>query len=132
MAMEECPSHRCRLSVAMIVRNEEEVLSRSLESVRAIADEIVVLDTGSTDGTPDWIRREVLWSESAEREVALFFRSEDGAQEEMRERAIAATRQLAKRQLTWLRREHGWIWYDLQEGGAWAAINDALKIFLEV
>jgi len=34
--------------------------------------------------------------------------------EEMRNRAIAATRQLAKRQLTWLRRETACVWYDLQ------------------
>ncbi|MEQ8232559.1 MAG: tRNA (adenosine(37)-N6)-dimethylallyltransferase MiaA [Gammaproteobacteria bacterium] len=34
----------------------------------------------------------------------------DGAQ--MRERAIVATRQLAKRQLTWLRREHGAQWFE--------------------
>lgn len=33
---------------------------------------------------------------------------------EMRDKAIAATRQLAKRQLTWLRRENASIWYDLQ------------------
>lgn len=33
---------------------------------------------------------------------------------EMRDTAIAATRQLAKRQLTWLRRENASIWYDLQ------------------
>ena len=33
-------------------------------------------------------------------------------QEEMREKALAATRQLAKRQLTWLRRETGALWYD--------------------
>ncbi len=44
-------SSRPRLSVAMIVRDEEQVLSESLDSVRAIADEIVVLDTGSTDRT---------------------------------------------------------------------------------
>jgi len=42
---------RPRLSVAMIVRNEEDVLAASIESVRTIADEIVVLDTGSTDQT---------------------------------------------------------------------------------
>lgn len=34
-------------------------------------------------------------------------------QAEMRERAVAATRQLAKRQYTWLRRERGALWYDL-------------------
>src|SRR5688572_24897499 len=44
------------LSVAMIVRNAEDLLCQSLDSVRAIADEIVVLDTGSTDGTVDSAR----------------------------------------------------------------------------
>ncbi len=35
----------------MIVRNEEELLPRCLESVRGIVDEMVVCDTGSQDGT---------------------------------------------------------------------------------
>jgi tRNA dimethylallyltransferase len=38
--------------------------------------------------------------------------------EQMREKAIAATRQLAKRQLTWLRRESASLWYDLQAEGS--------------
>jgi tetratricopeptide (TPR) repeat protein len=37
----------------MIVRDEQEVLAESIESIGQIADEIVVLDTGSTDRTPD-------------------------------------------------------------------------------
>ncbi len=32
---------------------------------------------------------------------------------EMSRQALAATRQLAKRQLTWLRQESGALWYDL-------------------
>ncbi len=44
---------RPRLSVAMIVRDEQEVLAESIESVGKIADEIVVLDTGSSDRTPN-------------------------------------------------------------------------------
>ncbi len=40
-----------RLSVAMIVRDEEAVLAESIRSVESIADEIVVLDTGSVDNT---------------------------------------------------------------------------------
>jgi tetratricopeptide (TPR) repeat protein len=40
-----------RLSLCTIVRNEAENLPRCLESVRDGVDEIVVLDTGSTDGT---------------------------------------------------------------------------------
>ncbi len=46
-----------RLTVAMIVRNEESVLAESLASVRLIADEIVVLDTGSTDQTVELARQ---------------------------------------------------------------------------
>jgi len=52
MAAESPPSRRWRLSVAMIVRDEQEFLATTLESVRPIADEILVLDTGSTDQSP--------------------------------------------------------------------------------
>ena len=41
----------------MIVRNEEKFLDGCLESVRGIADEIVIVDTGSTDATLDIARR---------------------------------------------------------------------------
>ncbi len=39
------------VSLCMIVRNEEKVLTRCLDSVRGIADEICITDTGSTDKT---------------------------------------------------------------------------------
>jgi hypothetical protein len=39
------------LSLCMIVRNEERHLARCLESVKHIAGQMVVLDTGSTDAT---------------------------------------------------------------------------------
>ncbi len=39
------------ISLCMIVKNEEEVLARCLESVSGLADEIIIVDTGSTDGT---------------------------------------------------------------------------------
>src|SRR5690625_4581747 len=41
------------LSVCMIVKNEEKVLERCLESIHGIADEIVIVDTGSTDKTKE-------------------------------------------------------------------------------
>ncbi|ULL13150.1 glycosyltransferase [Paenibacillus sp. H1-7] len=41
------------LGVHVIARNEEAVLARCLESVRSIADELIVVDTGSTDRTAD-------------------------------------------------------------------------------
>jgi tetratricopeptide (TPR) repeat protein len=51
-SMPENPStHFCSLSLAMIARNEERVIARCLESVRGIAEEMVVVDTGSTDAT---------------------------------------------------------------------------------
>jgi glycosyltransferase involved in cell wall biosynthesis len=40
------------LSLCMMVKNEERDLARSLGSVRGLADETIVVDTGSTDGTP--------------------------------------------------------------------------------
>ena len=46
------PPHVRRLSVAVIARDEQDVLADTIGSVRSIADEIVVLDTGSTDRTP--------------------------------------------------------------------------------
>ncbi len=39
------------LSLCMIVKNEESVLARALSNARVFADEIIVVDTGSTDGT---------------------------------------------------------------------------------
>ncbi|MEF3307166.1 glycosyltransferase family 2 protein [Paenibacillus sp. GYB003] len=39
------------VSLCMIVKNEADVLARCLESVQGIADEIVIVDTGSTDET---------------------------------------------------------------------------------
>jgi FkbM family methyltransferase len=40
-----------RLSVCLITKNEEKFLGQCLESVRHLADQIVVVDTGSTDWT---------------------------------------------------------------------------------
>lgn len=40
-----------KLSLCMIVKNEEATLTKCLESVQDIVDEMVVLDTGSTDKT---------------------------------------------------------------------------------
>lgn len=39
------------LSLCMIVKNEEKVLQKCLESVRGVVDEIVIVDTGSSDRT---------------------------------------------------------------------------------
>lgn len=45
------------ISLCMIVKNEEKVLSRCLESVRDAVDEIIIIDTGSTDNTKEIARK---------------------------------------------------------------------------
>lgn len=44
------------LSLCMIVRNEEDVLGRCLDSVKDAADEIIIVDTGSEDRTKETAR----------------------------------------------------------------------------
>lgn len=56
-------------SLCMIVKNEESVLGRCLDSVRDLMDEIIIVDTGSTDRTvtvAGWYTEKVLtypWNE---------------------------------------------------------------------
>lgn len=47
-----------RISVHLMVLNGASVVGRALRSVVSFADEICFVDTGSTDGTPDLIKRE--------------------------------------------------------------------------
>lgn len=44
------------VSLVMIVKNEERCLSRCLESAKPLVDEIVIVDTGSTDASADIAR----------------------------------------------------------------------------
>jgi GT2 family glycosyltransferase/tetratricopeptide (TPR) repeat protein len=46
-----------RLSVCLIVKNEEQFIGQCLESIRDLAEQIVVVDTGSTDWTRDIAQR---------------------------------------------------------------------------
>lgn len=39
------------ISLCMIVKNEQDVIARCLESVKNIVDEIIIVDTGSSDRT---------------------------------------------------------------------------------
>ncbi|WLR41473.1 glycosyltransferase family 2 protein [Bacillus carboniphilus] len=42
-----------RISLCMIVKNEEDTLDRCLSSVKGVPDEIIIVDTGSTDATKE-------------------------------------------------------------------------------
>jgi cellulose synthase/poly-beta-1,6-N-acetylglucosamine synthase-like glycosyltransferase len=50
------PNRKPRLSVCMIVKNEERLFGQCLASVKDIADELIGIDTGSTDRTVDIAR----------------------------------------------------------------------------
>ena len=45
------------ISLCMIVKNEQEVLARCLDCAKQFADEIIVVDTGSSDDTAEIARR---------------------------------------------------------------------------
>src|SRR4051794_7642346 len=45
-----------KVALVMIARDEARCIERCLASVRAHVDEMLVLDTGSTDGTPELAR----------------------------------------------------------------------------
>jgi glycosyltransferase involved in cell wall biosynthesis len=47
----EIKQKRQRISLSMIVKNEEKMLEGCLESVQSLVDEIIIVDTGSTDNT---------------------------------------------------------------------------------
>ncbi|MHB8926767.1 MAG: glycosyltransferase [Bacillota bacterium] len=45
------PEEESKLSLCMIVRNEAAAVGRCLLSVEALVDEVIIVDTGSNDGT---------------------------------------------------------------------------------
>jgi O-antigen ligase len=51
------PKRKHSLSITVITKNEEDRLPLCLDSVQGLADEIIVLDSGSTDRTVDVARR---------------------------------------------------------------------------
>lgn len=45
------------ISLCMIVKDEEQTISKCLESVKSVVDEIIIVDTGSTDGTKEIVKK---------------------------------------------------------------------------
>ena len=45
------------ISLCMIVKDEEDVIARCLDSVKDLVDEIIIVDTGSTDRTKEIVSK---------------------------------------------------------------------------
>ena len=73
------------ISLCMIVKNEEQVLNRCLDSIYDLVDEIIIVDTGSNDRTKEIASKytknifDFVWGERffCGSEL-LFFESNDG------------------------------------------------------
>lgn len=93
------------ISLCMIVKNEEEVLSRCLDSVQGAVEEIIIVDTGSTDNTVNIARKytnQVLffpWKddfsaarnvsfEAAQMDYCMWLDADDVLEDENREKLI--------------------------------------------
>jgi O-antigen biosynthesis protein len=50
------PHPNMGISLCMIVKNEEDWVEGAVQSVRSFVDEVIIVDTGSTDGTADRIQ----------------------------------------------------------------------------
>ena len=99
------------ISLCMIVRNEEDVLERCLESVKDVVDEIILVDTGSEDRTKEIAARytdkvcDYLWNDDfaaarnysfsrAEMEYQMWLDADDVLEEEDRKRFLTMKGQL--------------------------------------
>ncbi|QHW32454.1 glycosyltransferase [Paenibacillus rhizovicinus] len=128
------------ITLCMIVKNEERDLPRCLQSVKGIVDQIVIVDTGSTDGTVDMARKSgasvvrSAWTGDfagarniglahAEGEWILFLDADEeldaGTREQLRELAL-------HREITGFFLN---VWNYSGDGGDGATINPVLRMF---
>jgi len=89
-----------KLTAALIVRNEEDALPACLDSLDGVADELVVVDTGSEDGTPALLAREAAAERFARIEIL---------REEFVNFGVARRRSFAAARTAWI------LWIDADE-----------------
>ena len=102
--------------------------SREVQRERIAQRFDLMLQQGFENEVRDLVKRYVLTPDlpsmrSVGYRQMLMYLQGDYSYEEVRERGITATRQLAKRQLTWLRKEQDPLWLE-QDGETVAAIID--------
>ena len=113
-----CPESRAELHRRIELRFNQMLKEGFLEEVKGLRDR------GDLDPLMPSMRC------VGYRQAWRYFDGEIG-REEMVQKALAATRQLAKRQLTWLRQETDALWYDLDRKSARKSVFREVKNFLE-
>jgi tetratricopeptide (TPR) repeat protein len=138
-----------RLSLCMIVKNEERFLRNCLESAKSVVDEIVIVDTGSTDSTLDIAREygaiivEHAWNDdfAEARNVSLEHATGNwalwlDADEELAPGAGPAFRQaIAEAPATigaYLIKFHNWLSNTPRKEGSEMAVHHACRLFRRV
>jgi len=114
-----CPQPRARLHVRIELRFQrmlEQGFLREMETLRSRGDLHADLPSMRCVGYRQ------AWS----------FLEGEISHAEMCRKAVVATRQLAKRQLTWLRQETGALWYDPCEESAQNFVIGEIGKFLEL
>ena len=99
-----------RLVLSQIVKNESHCILNMLNSVKGFSDMVVFVDTGSTDGTQDIIRK---WGEENNVPAYVFDRPFDNF-ENSRNHAMEMARQMVDKQ-GWKREECWTHWLDADE-----------------
>jgi len=107
---------KATVSLCMIVKNEEQVLARCLSSVQQLVDEIIIVDTGSSDRTKDIAGQftnhiyDFAWEDDfskarnysfskATKDYILWLDADDILQESERQRFLSLTKELSSKEV---------------------------------
>lgn len=121
-----CPAERAELHRRIALRFEHMLAEGFLDEVRGLRAQ-AGLDPDLPALRAVGYRQAWAWLEQQEEGHG----EGQGDRAELRDKVLAATRQLAKRQLTWLRRERDALWYDSAEESASRGVSDVIRQFLE-